>query len=274
MTDDLLIKLKKGQKAFATFCHRRVFKKNRNVIIMITGDPGTGKTLSAFRLGKELDSEFTKEFIRQDASEILDIFEMIAKDKKRYTGRVIIFEETQENMHRTKAITVESTSIVSLFAKFRYLNNILIMTTPRQGHLNKDIIDYVDIHLSTERIFQERKICRLKAKFGKYSESQKKMYWRFLKVEYPGEPVLKLKYVDCYLPDKDLIDVYDSKKDEFFLESVARDRSRIRRKYGTLVPKKTYPHTCPFCKYEYNARVENPIKCPSCQKKLSHTTTT
>ena len=266
----MLMQLPKNAKILKTFCDQRI-KQNRNVIILIDGETGTGKTLAAFRLGIELDQKgFSKEFITQDADNILNLFRKIAEDKEKHRGRVVIYEETQEDMLKGGGATIEAKAIIKLLSKFRYLCGILILTTPHSSHLNKYLMDYIDIHLHTEEIFYRRKICRVKIKFGRWVESKQKRFWEFMRVQTKGsEELFKLEYLDLVIPPQEVIDYYEGKKDNFFIESMQRDTQRIDKKYNKKKAK-TYPQKCSKCSYEWAAMKESPKKCPACQTHLSY----
>lgn len=272
----MLMQLRPKAKVLQEFCKSRI-GENRNIIILITGDTGTGKTLAAFRIGVDFDPHFSHKYITQDADNVLKLFSEIAKNKDKHTGRVIIYEETQEDMLNLNATTIESKAIIKLFSKFRYLNGIFIMTTPRSGHLNKLLMDYVDIHLSTEQIFRKRKICRLRIKFGRWVEAKQKMFWEYMRVQYKNgktySDMFQLRFIDLLIPPKNVIDFYEHKKDTFFIESMDREKKRIDRKHGRTDTVR-FPQYCGICKYTWKSLKEKPLKCPRCMAILQEFTRT
>ena len=259
----MLMQLSRKSKVLKRFCDIRI-EQNRNVIILIDGDTGTGKTLGALRLALEFDSKFSKEFITQDADNILKLFAKIGADRERYRGRVVIYEETQEDMLKSSTTTIEAKAIIKLFSKFRFTNGILIMTTPRSGHLNKYLMDYVDVHIHTEKIFYRRKVCRVKVKFGRWVESKARMFWEFMRVQYKDGEIFQLKYIDLLIPPQRIIDYYEVLKDDFFIDSMKREGGRIDRKYNKKVLP-AFPQHCNKCGYDWKSRTPKPMRCPRCQ---------
>jgi len=271
----MMMQLGYKEKVLKKFCENRI-NLDRNVIMLITGDTGTGKTLSAFRLGVELDMTpdgFSNKYITQNADNVLNIFREIAENKEANIGRVVIYEETQEDMLSMSATTIEAKAMIKLLSKFRYLNGILILTTPRSSHLNRLLMDYVDIHLSTEDIFRERQICRLKVKFSRWVESKGVMFWEFMRVQFqaghrPPSQVMQFKYIDLQIPPSSIIDFYEGKKTAFFIESMTKERKRIDKKHNKK--KKRYPFYCQKCAYEWDAVRPSPLRCPSCNAQSYH----
>jgi len=239
-------------------------KKMRNVNIIITGNPGTGKTMSGLTIAMSISPKFKENFIATSMEQLINILLEVLKDPQKYVGEVVVYEEPQEEQYKMRSNTVEAVSFVQILSTFRSLRLILIMTTPRQGHFQKEGREYFDIWLETQNIDEGKALCFLKPKFGFWSEVTKKMFWEYMRVEYK-EDIYVNSLIGVVLPPRSLVKFYETHKLEFQKDSYTNKLKRIKDKYGTGEPKITYPYIClGKCNSKWNARVQSPSRCPFC----------
>jgi len=224
------ITIKEYEDPFDIWVAQRI-ARNRNVNIIITGDTGTGKTLSAITLGISLDKRrFTSENIVTNISDLYNKLVEKLKLDLNYKGEVIQYEEPQEEQYKMKSTTHEATSFVQVLSTFRSLNMILIMTTPRQGDMQKSARSYFDVWIQTKRIDYKKELCYCSLKIGSYDESSGKMKWEFMRIRYKGELCI-MNEVMFRLPPKEISDAYEQSKKVFQLDSYETKLKTIRRKH-------------------------------------------
>ena len=116
---------------------------------LIIGMPGKGKTFAAVRLGERLDPTFGIDRVCVTYHEFLTVLQEM---KKRWdagedvTGKVIIFDEFQKGAGARKFMSMVNQAINDVLQTFRYLNLIVIFTTP---HLS-----FIDINARALMHFQ------------------------------------------------------------------------------------------------------------------------
>ena len=177
-----IIDIDKGDNPLIKWIKEERIDKKRNVNIVITGNPGTGKTMSGLTIAMSISPDFNMKYIATGMQDLINILLEVIKDPSKHVGRVVVYEEPQEEQYKMRSNTVEAVSFVQILSTFRSLRLILIMTTPRQGHFQKEGRDYFDVWLETQGIDERKELCYLKPKFGYWSEVSRKMFWEFLRI--------------------------------------------------------------------------------------------
>jgi len=263
-----IITIEKGEVPIIKWIKEERIDKNRNVNIIITGNPGTGKTMTGLTIACSINKNMDVSFIATSMEDLINILIMVTKEPDKYVGKVVVYEEPQEEQYKMRSNTVEAVSFVQILSTFRSLRLILIMTTPRQGHFQKEGRDYFDIWLETQHIDEQRQLCLSKVKIGSWSETSKKMFWEYLRVEYEGELYVN-NLLATVLPPKAIVTYYETIKLKFQTDSYTTKLKRIKDKYNKEGPSIRYPYICEGkCKITWNARVEYPSKCPQCGSKV------
>ncbi len=113
--------------------------ENECFLALFVGMPGRGKTFAATRLAEQLDPTFDidrlcvtyQEFLRQ-----LEILANAWKNHEDVAGRVVIFDEFQRSASARKWMTSVNMAITDVLHTFRYLNLIVIFTTPHLSFID------------------------------------------------------------------------------------------------------------------------------------------
>lgn len=140
-----------------------VFRDNRNVIILVTGEPGSGKSYVSLKLGELLDPRFFKNPFEgeiknvQEAEEHLakrikfrpeDFTELLAKgSQKLYKGAVVIMEEVGVQISADEFQTFMVRAINKIFQLFRFMHIIVIMTVPQLDYVAKKSRSRIQYHV-------------------------------------------------------------------------------------------------------------------------------
>lgn len=246
-------------------------KAEGNLIILITGKPGTGKTMSGLSLAAGLNPFFTDRQIITSVEGIMETVkasadECIEKNNLHACrGRVIVYEETQEQQYKMKSNTTEAVAFVEMLSTVRSLGMIFIMTTPYGSHLQRNLLDYVDIWLNTLSINASQKLCYLNIKYIERGIESGKLYKKFPVITYGGANYFN-NIIAINLPPTSVGNTYQFNKLKFQAESYKGKIEKIKRKYKI---NKKQPLVCPHCNYNWIPIKKNPEYCPGCRKKLS-----
>lgn len=115
-----------------------IFKKNRNVLIVITGGTGTGKSYVAIKMAKDLDPTFTEETMKERIISEPKDFLNIMDNPTLTKGKVLIFDEAGVGIPAREWYSINNRAIDYILQTFRYKNLIVIFTVP--------LLSYIDTH--------------------------------------------------------------------------------------------------------------------------------
>lgn len=271
---NLKIKLKKKENPLTKYIRDQIEHEN-NCVMIITGNTGSGKTMSCLGLASGLVAEdFPVDYIAQSMIRIQEIMLEALDNPEKFYGKVIIYEEPQTEITNKRSMSNEAVSFTNMLSTFRDLRCIFIMTTPRLHQITKDSLQYIDFWLETQYIDREHNLCHLKIKYADFNELTQKTYWKYPEVSYEGV-IYRFDRLAVKLPPKKLADYYKEAKREFQRSLFRKDLEKNKRKRDKFIVKKEKPkRVCPSCKYEWETIVKNPKKCPNCQERLQRATTT
>lgn len=115
-----------------------IYKKNRNVLIVITGGTGTGKSYVAIKIAKDLDPTFTEKTMKDRIISEPKDFLTIMDNPDLSKGKVLIFDEAGVGVPAREWYSINNRAIDYILQTFRYRNLIVIFTVP--------LLSYVDTH--------------------------------------------------------------------------------------------------------------------------------
>lgn len=247
-------------------------KRKGNVIILITGDPNTGKTYAGISAAAGLWCGFNTKYMINNMIDLMKLMEEATQlcidknDLDAFRGTVIVYEEPQEEQYRMRSTTSEAVSFVQTLSTFRSLGAILILTTPKGGHLQTNLLQYVDLLLESDRIDYKKELAYFKIKAMEFSFDGKKIYKKYPLVFLNGVEY-QLTTIAFKLPPGNIAKVYDMQKLKFQNESYKAKRLRIEKKHGIERPR--FKQKCKVCGYEWESIKENVVKCLNCQKVMN-----
>jgi hypothetical protein len=276
------IRKNEGETSFGNFLRDRI-AKNRNCVILVTGNPGTGKTYSAISIGcwihelmglKDLFGQQSWIFTIKTLLKIMHENTTDAERAKYLRGRPFLYEEVSEEQLNTRANSQAAVSTIQTLATFRSLGCILIMTVPREGQLQKALKSYCDIWLKTQGIDYHNKLCHVNIRYTEWSDELDKMraYYAFVDMkerEYRNIELVVPK------PPQSLIDKYEEHKLAFqhriYGEKIKRleENDAMKENKRTKKTQQRYLQKCPTCGYEWVSAVQFPLVCGGCKKPMS-----
>lgn len=204
------------------YIHWRIFKKNRNFIIIFCGPTGSGKTYAALDLAERLSEKFNTPFsIKGNVDFRFDNFvkkTMLPQNKEK--GTCFVFEEVGAVGGGASSREWQSKSNLffnSFLQTTRHRNQVLIMTTP--------LFSFLDI--------ASRKLCHMVCEMVGIDEKQNKSYCKALLLQtnvrtgkvynkrlrfYHNKKKTALKIWTRYLPKDNTIKEYEKLKTEYTKE--------------------------------------------------------
>lgn len=250
-----VIETDEPEPALIQFCRCKI-DGNGNVVMLFTGDPGTGKTYDVMGFGEAYDPTFGAAHMFFDLRSLAKFLGKVALEPGKYRGTFIVYEEPQEEQTNKRSFSYAAVQFTRILSTFRSLNCILAMTTPRQSHLTKDLRDYVDIWATTTGIDRHRKIGYAKVFIMHHSETSRKVYKKFLRVRR-GSEVYSVPVMGFRKPNQGLADFYEAKKLQYLNAMFKRIDKNIERREQER-------GGCPECGTNYGYWAETGWNCRKC----------
>lgn len=201
----------RGGGYFPSYIKQRI-ERNKNFICAITGQTGSGKSLSAVRLGETLDPEFDIRNVCFRAREFIDLVDGNIKPLKK--GSVIIWDEMQVTMNSLDFQNLQSKLVNYILQTFRYQGFVLIITTPFFSFINAGSRKLFHGRMETIGINQKNKTCCLKPFLLQTNQDTGEIYRKYLRVK-TSRGIVPVTKINVTLPSPDLLEAYQKKKDEF-----------------------------------------------------------
>lgn len=132
---------------------RKRLSRNQNLLCVITGQTGTGKSLSALEFARLIDPTFTTAQIVFTVDEFLNLIETLSP------GQVIIFDEAGVDLDARRSSSKKNVYFSNILKTFRYLQIPTIFTLPNLAMLDKNARRLFHLWIKTREIDYKRNIC-------------------------------------------------------------------------------------------------------------------
>jgi len=230
---------KEHTKYVRSWIVQRVMNQNKNCIIVITGGTGSGKTYAAIDLAQTIAKETGANFDPKTniAFKFSQLIKQTFLEQNTKRGTPFIFEEVGAMGGGANARQWQSKSNVG-FSSFmqtaRFLNQVLILTTPVFNFLDSHGRKLVHLHISMKNINPQSKQSMAKPYIIQSSDRDGKDYFKFIRVKVPGLPnKIKCKEVRFNLPDQQTLDIYEIMKkkytDELYKEIMNQNEPKEKK---------------------------------------------
>jgi len=193
---------------FVIYINKRI-ALNKNCIIAIVGDTGSGKSMAALRMGEVLDRNFCIDRVVFKGHEFLNA---IRQDWP--SGSVIKFDEGGVDWGARKFMSFLNQALGVALQTVRYKNHIIILTVPDISFIDTQCRKLMHILIKTDNIDYKKGVCVLRPYTLKRHTLYKKDYNPHPIVKIDGTK-LKITRLNVKLPSDDLIKAYDKKKIKF-----------------------------------------------------------
>ena len=121
------------ETAFDRYIKQRI-KRNKNLLMLVAGDTGSGKSWTALAIAERVDEDFNEEKIIFTYDELIDVVET----QKFPKGSCIIFDEASaEALQARDFMSRKNKSISALLQTFRNMNYVVIFTSPDMSFIDR-----------------------------------------------------------------------------------------------------------------------------------------
>lgn len=250
-----LVLQKKGEKSWIRYIKQRI-RRNKNMLMLISGATGSGKSYCSLRIAQELDPEFNIERCVFTGIELMDLI----NSGKLGSGNVIVFEEAGIDLSNRSWQSTMNKLLNFLLQTFRHKNFILIFNSPYADFIDKSSRKLFHSECQTLSIDFKNKQVRLKPLLIQYNSRNEKFYYKFLRC-VTKDGVLPVKVWRVDMPDAELLKQYERKKNEFtsrLNKNILEELKDIHRKKKKM--------KCLKCGYRWIPRTDVPVICPQCRK--------
>jgi hypothetical protein len=206
-----LVTVTRGIGYFPSYIRQRI-ERNKNFLAVITGQTGSGKSLSALRLAESLDPEFDIRNVCFTPQEFMNLVKGNTKTLKR--GSVIVWDELQVTMSNMDFQSLQAKIINFVLQTFRYRGFILFVTAPHFSFINAGARKLFHSRIETVKIDKNKKLCYLKPLLLQTSQDTGDIYRKYLRVKVDGK-IIPLTEMKVGLPSEELLKAYEHKKDSF-----------------------------------------------------------
>lgn len=238
--------------------HQARFNANRNVLGVILGPTGSGKSYTALRICEiEYERRFKKPFppenITFSIGQTMKRIQAIKETGRK--GEIIMPDDIGASGFGAMEFQSKSSRMFSyILQAFRSLNIGLLMTLPVLTMLNKTGRQLVHYQLITQGIDYANKSAKVKPLFHQLNQSSGKSYWK-----YPNylvnNRVLTFKRLNYSMPSKELCEKYEEKKLNFLTKLTGDfvdelDAIEVKKHKGKI----KYPRDIEFECYHLNRK--------------------
>ena len=185
----------------------RIYKLDKNNIISITGETGSGKSFSALSLAETLSPDrFNINYVIFEPQEFSDLI----KSQVLQKGDVIVWDEAGVGIPSKLWWSILNRSINYILQVFRNENISLIFTTPNLGFIDSDARKLLHFYFSMLRIDSKKKIAYIKPLRKKTIQIRDKSTIYAMYIRTPNN--IKITKFGLKMPSKDLLRDYLKKK--------------------------------------------------------------
>ena len=203
----------------------RINRLNKNLLMAICGQTGSGKSYCALTIAKMICERFN---VRIHVVFTIEQFMELLQSGKLHRGDVIIWDEAGVGIPSREWYSISNKAINYVLQTFRHLNLCVIFTMPSFDYIDKQTRLLFHVYIETVRIDYETKHVIVKifestfnARFGK---EYQKYYW------FNGVKHIRFRIGK---PSKEMIDAYEEIKIEFsqtLRDNVKKDVSQVNEK--------------------------------------------
>jgi len=185
----------------------RIVRLNKNLLIIIVGATGSGKSFCALTIAKMIDPTFT---VKERVVFNVEDFMKLLNSGKLKKGNVIIWDEAGVGLPAREWYSISNKAINYVFQTFRHLNLCVIFTTPSFEYIDKQTRILFHVVIETVKIMFNKNQEIVKVKENKYNPTFGKPYKQYYWVKG-----VKKERTNIGKPTKQMIKEYEELKKEF-----------------------------------------------------------
>ena len=190
----------------------RLLEYDKNLLIAVCGETGSGKSSSALSIAERIDPDFTVKHLVFNAR---DFIELLDRDKHELNrGQVIIWDEAGVGLSAKDFQTVTNKAISNITQTFRSRNLAVIFTTPTFKFIDKSVRLLFHQYIETRYINFKKKQVAVKWTTLQYNPRMNKIYEHYYTTEMNGR-IVEMNPVMIPKPSAQLWHRYLKKKRRF-----------------------------------------------------------
>jgi len=190
---------------------KRITKHNKNALILICGGTGSGKSLSAIKIAREINPKFDiREHLVFTAKEFMKLLNSGTLKK----GDCLIWDEAGVGLPARQWYSILNKAVSYVLQTFRHQNLCVIFTTPNISFVDISLRRLFHYYFETVVIDFKRNICILKPFEIQMNPRLSKPYTKYPRTRKKGR-IIKLTRLDIKLLNQKDIDLYEGMKQRF-----------------------------------------------------------
>jgi len=215
----------------------RVMHQNKNIIMGIVGETGSGKSWTALSIMQTIYALLDREFHVQKCMTWTPYQFMTQHNAGYPKGSCICLDEGGTAINAKKFMSNVNIAIGNLFQTSRRYNYIYLINLPDITFLDKTTRKLLHVIIETRKIDHKNNRSYVVPKLVQCNrsdidnKSDSKIMYRFLRIQLPHEPMRPLKGVWVYKPTDSVIEEYEVLKKDFTdrlnvqVQSIVKDPS-------------------------------------------------
>ena len=208
----------KNDYSWVRYIIERTTVKNKNFLVTITGQTGSGKSWSGLSIGEMVDPDFSVDRIVFKGIELMNLI----NSGNLKSGSVILWDEAGIDLSSRNWQSLTNKMLNYVLQTFRKMNFVLIFTVPYQDFLDVGSRKLFHADFETVSINRQKKTCRIKPKLLQYNADLKKWYKKYLRVVRKDIGKFTIRSWKIPKPSDELIKQYEQKKN-IFLKTLNKD---------------------------------------------------
>jgi len=203
----------------------RIVRRNKNLLIIICGSTGSGKSYCALTIARMISPKFN--VTKHVVFNVEDFMELLNSGTLK-RGSVVVWDEAGVGIPAREWWTISNRAINYVLQTFRHLNLCVIFTTPSFDYIDKQTRLLFHVYIETVRIDFERQVVVTKIFENTFNPRAgkpfRKYYW------FNG---VKMIRHNIGKPTKQMVKEYEQLKHEFSLSlriTVEKDVRAVKDK--------------------------------------------
>ena len=205
--------------------HRDIWKRNKNVGIIVTGATGSGKSWFALKLASDLDPTFSVERVVYNTEDFLKLLVEGDSLGKLRPGKAIVFDETShdEAMDSRSSLSEQNKQMASLSTIYRAMRLVVIYVAPNLNQIDSRV-RAVSITALFEMlsIDYEKKKSSARVSWVVQNPRTGDVYHKRPKMISNDRHITIINSVSFAPPARELVKAYETKKMQFIKDKLAR----------------------------------------------------
>lgn len=203
------------QKSWSGYIQEVIDKYNANMLILVVGDTGSGKSYASLKMSELISGLYGKDFkINNVAFSALEFMEIV-QNKELKKGDAIIWDEVGVDLNARNWQSVTNKLVNALMMTFRNLNLVVFFTVPDASFVDSATRKLFHAIFEMGGIQKRKKKAKVIPKLIQINRGTGKEYRKYLKVVYKNGAVLKFKNLYLGLPSDILVKQYETKKSRY-----------------------------------------------------------